>query len=59
MLDVIEGSMIYSSVLAMGDKNAIGLYEGPDDGSLPDLRIGIILAVFQMVGMLFLLIAIL
>ena len=58
MLVVIEGSVIFSSVLAMGDKSAIGLYEETDDGSLPDLWIGIILTVFQVVGMLFMLIAI-
>ena len=59
MLDVIEGIMIFSSVLAMGERSAMSLYEEPADGSLPDLWIGIILTVFQMVSMLFLLITIL
>ena len=42
--------MIFSSVLAMGERSDIGLYEVPIDGSLFGLGIGIILASFQMWG---------
>ena len=59
MLDVIESSMIFSSVLAMGDRSAMGLYEETADGSLLDSWIGIILAVFLMIGVTFLVMALL
>jgi len=42
--------MIFSRVLAIGERREIGLYDGPEPGSLLGLRIGTILASFQMWG---------
>ena len=47
------GSMTFSSVLAMGERRDMGLYEVPMDGSLLGLGIGIIFASFQMWGIWF------
>ena len=44
------GSIIFSSVLTMGESREIGRYEVPIDGSLFCLGIGIIFASFQMWG---------
>ena len=45
--------MMISSVLAMGERSAIGLYEVLMFLSLFCLRIGMILAVFQVFGIVF------
>ena len=51
MLFVMCGRMIYfSSVLAMGESNALGLFDVPSVASLPGLGIGIILAIFHVCG---------
>ena len=47
------GSMIFSSVFAIGDRSEIGLYDVPMFGSLFGLGIGTILASFQIWGMIF------
>ena len=39
----------------MGDKSAMGRYDVPIDVSLPGLGIGMIFAVFQVMGMVFVL----
>lgn len=44
------GSMTFSSVLAIGERRDMGLYEVPMNGSLFGLGIGIILASFQIWG---------
>ena len=59
MLAVMYGSMTFSRVLAIGDNSAIGLYEVPNDGFLFGLGMGIILAFFQLFGMMFWLMAML
>ena len=51
MFCLIYGRMIFSSVLASGEKSAIGRYEAPIDESLLGLAIGIIFAVFHILGM--------
>ena len=48
----VEGKF-FSSVFAMGDRSAIGLYDVPIDLSLLGLGIGIIFAVFQAEGIVF------
>jgi len=53
MFSVMYGCIIFSSVLAMGDRREIGLYDGPSVLSLCGLGIGIVLALFHMCGMLF------
>ena len=55
MLFVMCGRSIFSSVLAMGDKSAMGLYDVPCVLSLLGFGIGIVFAVFHIVGMLFVL----
>ena len=40
----------FSSILAMGDRSAISLYEVPIELSLLGLGIGMIFAVFQILG---------
>ena len=55
MLFVMCGRIIFSSVLAIGDRSAMGLYDVPIDVSLCGLGIGIILASFQMLGIVFVL----
>ena len=47
MLFVMCGSMIFSSVLAMGERSDMGLLEVPIAGSLCCLGIGIVFAVFH------------
>ena len=47
--------MIFSSVLAIGEISAMGLCEGPCEMSLLGFGIGIIMACFQMLGMVFVL----
>ena len=47
------GSMNFSSVLAIGERRDMGLYEVPMDGSLLGLGIGIILASFLIWGIWF------
>ena len=49
MLFVMCGRMIFSSFFAMGDSNALSLYDVPRVVSLPGLGIGIILAYFPCV----------
>ena len=53
MLCMKCGSMIFSSVLAIGERRDMGLYEVPMDGSFFGLGIGIILASFQIWGIWF------
>jgi len=50
MLSVMYGSIVFSSVFAIGDSSAIGLYDVPSEWSLFGLGMGIILATFQMFG---------
>ena len=50
MLVVMCGRMIFSKVLAIGDRRAIGLYDVPSLGSLFGLGMGMIFASFQMCG---------
>ena len=52
-LSVKCGSMTFSSVLAIGERREMGLYEVPRNGSLFGLGIGIILASFQIWGIWF------
>ena len=47
--------MIFSRVLAIGEINAMGLCEGPCEVSLLGFGMGITMACFQMLGMVFLL----
>ena len=47
--------MIFSSVLAIGDKSDIGLYDDPSLGFFCGFNIGTILASFQICGIMFLL----
>ena len=51
---VMCGRTIFSRVFAMGERSEIGLYEEPELGSLFGLGIGIILASFQMCGIMLL-----
>ena len=51
--------MIISSVLAMGESSAMGLYDVPWFLSLLGLSMGIILAIFQFCGMVFVFIVLL
>ena len=44
------GRMIFSRVLAIGDRSDMGLYEVPMEGSLFGFGIGIIFASFQICG---------
>jgi len=53
-LSVMCGRIIFSSVFAIGESSAIGLYDVPIVGSLLGLSMGIVLAVFQRCGMLLL-----
>ena len=53
MLAVMVGRMTFSRVLAIGDNRAIGRYEVPMDGSFWGLGIGMTLAVFQRLGIVF------
>jgi len=55
MFCVMWGKTIFSRILAIGERSEIGLYEEPIPGSLLGLRIGTILASFQMCGMVLLL----
>ena len=55
MLFVICGSMIFSSVLPIGESSAMGLYEVPIEVSLFGLGMGMTLACFQVLGMMFVL----
>lgn len=50
MLLVMSGRRIFSRTLAMGERRDIGLYDVPLSFGFSGLCIGIILAVFQMVG---------
>ena len=59
MLFVMHGSRIFSSVLAIGERRAIGLYEVPIAVSLFGFGMGIIFARFQMLGIVFVLSAML
>ena len=59
MLLVMCGSITFSSVFAMGDRSAIGRYDVPIEVSLFGLGMGIILAVFHELGMVFVLSAVL
>ena len=45
----------FSSVFAMGESSAMGLYNVPRVVSLPGLGIGIILAIFHACGIVFVL----
>ena len=54
MLLVMYGSMAFTRVLAMGEMSDIGRYEVPRFWSLFGLGIGMIFAVFQICGMVFL-----
>ena len=49
-LSVMYGRIVFSRVLAIGERSEIGLYEEPWLESLFGLRIGLILAVFQIWG---------
>ena len=51
MLFVISGRIIFSRILAIGESSEIGRKEEPICLSLLGLGIGIILAVFQICGM--------
>ena len=53
MLVVMCGSSIFSSVFAIGESSEIGLYEVPMQRSLFGFGMGIILASFQICGMVF------
>ena len=55
MFPVMCGRMIFSSVLAMGESNAMGLYDVPIELSLFGFGIGITFACFQMLGIVFVL----
>ena len=50
MFSVMWGSMIFSKVLAIGDRRDIGLYEVPSSGFLFGFRIGTIFASFHISG---------
>jgi len=53
MLFVIDGRMIFSNVLMIGDNREIGLYEVPSFEFFPGFNIGTIFEVFQICGMMF------
>ena len=53
MLFVMCGRMIFSSVFAIGESNAMGLYDVHSVVSLLGLGIGIILAIFHVCGIVF------
>lgn len=53
MLVMMYGRSIFSSVLAMGDRSAMGLYDVPCVLSLLGFGMGTVFAVFHIVGMLF------
>ena len=53
ILLVMVGRMIFSNVLAIGERSDIGRKEEPICGSLLGLGMGIILAVFQIWGIVF------
>ena len=55
MLFVLYGRMTFSSVFAVGESNAMGLYDVPNVVSLPALGIGIILTIFHVCGIVFVL----
>ena len=55
MLSVMYGRSIFSSVFAMGDSSAIGLYDFPSVLSLLGFGMGTVFAVFQIIGMMFVL----
>ena len=59
MFDVMYGSMIFSSVFAIGEMSEMGRYEVPRFKSLFGFGIGIVFALFHMCGMVFLLRAVL
>ena len=47
MLLVMSGRMVFSSVLAIGERRDIEWYDEPSTGSLFDLGMGMILASFE------------
>ena len=53
---VISGRIIFSRVLAIGESNEMGRNDGPNCGFLFGLGIGMIFAVFQIWGMVLVLI---
>ena len=53
MLFVMCGRSIFSSVFAIGERSAMGLYDVPCVLSLLGFGMGIVFAVFHIVGMLF------
>lgn len=53
MFCVMLGRMIFSSVFAIGDSRDMGLYDVPFAAGLFGLRIGTILASFQICGIVF------
>ena len=55
MFSVMYGRIIFSNVLAIGESSAMGLYEVAIDVSLLGFAMGITLACFQMLGMVFVL----
>ena len=55
ILLVMCGSMSFSSVLAIGERSAMGLYDVPIEVSLCGLGMGMTLASFQVLGMMFVL----
>ena len=59
MLFVMCGSSIFSSVLAIGERRAMGLNEVPIAVSLFGLGMGMIFPCFQMFGIVFVLSAML
>ena len=59
IFSVMCGRMIFSSVFAIGDRSAMGRYELPIDVSLLGLGMGIVFACFQMLGIVFVLSAML
>ena len=52
---VMCGRMIFSDIFVMGESNAMGLCDVPNVVSLPDLGIGILLAIFHVCGIVFVL----
>ena len=59
MFSVMKGSIVFSSVFAMGESNAIGLYDLPRFVSLFGFGMGMTLASFHMCGIMFLFMAML
>ena len=55
MLSVMYGSIIFSIVLAMGERSAMGRYDVPISIGFPGLGIGMIFACFQVLGIVFVL----